>query len=274
MADKTAQQYSWAKTRERDMKMYRKWDIVPILVIAGLITAWWSYTHTDQFKARKLVTELRYLKGTFQSPSGKDRWIFTAGLATPRTRGFHEVAKELVAMGDPAVPFLIEGIQELGSGHDNSNACAHVLVAIGSPSVNPLVEALKELPGSETQKRMMITDVLGAIKPPAMEAVPVLLQDIHSDNGVVRNLSARALGRINRQLAAEKALPIVLKDLKSHDLGVQFYATWALRDIGPVTTEAEAAIQKARQGRYKELFRVDQIPTLLEDLNSGLTGGE
>ena len=240
------------------MRVYRKWNIVPIVLIVALISAWLAYTHTNEFKARKLIAELRYCKGSFQSPTGKDRWLFTAALATPRTRDFREVSDELVAMGESAVPFLLEEVQKLGKGNTNSYSCAYLLAKIGTPAVRPLLEILEGLPQENTPNRMLIIRALAAVDPPATEAVPALLRDLKSDNGIVRNFAAIALARIDPDVAARKALPIVLKDLEHPDPGLHFFATWALSEIGPRTKEAKTAIDKARRGKFKPLF--DQSP--------------
>ena len=108
------------------MKAYRRRDIVAIILIAAFVSGWWLYTHTDSFRARKLITELSYLRSDPRSPTGTDRVIFVASLATPRSRTLDEVIAELATMGDAAVPFLIE---ELRSNRDlrwgaRSNVCS------------------------------------------------------------------------------------------------------------------------------------------------------
>ena len=109
----------------------------------------------------------------------------------------------------------------------------------------------------DLELRLAISEALAKIGPQASAAIPMLLSDLKSPNGVVRGYAARVLFRIDDQLAVNQVLPQVLEDANSDDPRAQFGAVYALRSIGPVTPEAAAAIDTLKlDDKYRYAFGI------------------
>ena len=239
------------------MRIYRKWNIVPIILIAALVSGWWCYTNTDAFRARKLITELSHSGISCGSPTAGERLIFVASLTAPNTRTLGEVMDELAAMGKSAVPFLIDELRPGRNRYGLHGKVSLALAAIGRPSVRPLLGVMQELgdSGSDMQMRMQITEAIGKIGPDAEEAIPALVSDLQSSDALARGLAAEALFRIDHQRALKEVLPRVLEDARSDDPSARCASVFTLRKIGPVTPEAAEAIQQLKlDDRYRFAF--------------------
>ena len=211
------------------IRLHRKWDLIVLGLLLAGAGGWLWYRSTPGCKVERLLDEMRRLGPTI------------AGHTGGRTGA--DAFNDLVAMGESAAPFLARHLDDADPHMADSHSA---LRAIGAPATRCLLPSLSS---QDVKRRRRAAWVLGDIRTPTREAVPPLLQAVRDEDVLVRNLAARALARIDRPLAAERALASVLKDLASADPSARSYAVWALEEIGPATPAAQAALEEVRQGR-------------------------
>ncbi|RKY29568.1 MAG: hypothetical protein DRP68_07185, partial [Candidatus Omnitrophota bacterium] len=205
---------------------------------------------------------------------------------------------ELVKIGVPAVPYLIEvlkdkdlyvrkaavkalgeiGSQEIAShlretiiealievlikdeSWDVRYTSAYVLIRIGSPAVPYLIKVLKD---KEKFVRQVTAGVLGEIG--AQEAVPYLIGRLKDEDEFVRLAAAKALEKIGSQEIAshlrETIIEALIETLKDEDWRVHLGAAEALGEIGsPAIPHLIKALRdKDWRVRYRVRFPLGEI---------------
>ncbi|XZN98176.1 MAG: HEAT repeat domain-containing protein [Microcoleus sp.] len=149
--------------------------------------------------------------------------------------------EKLVKIGEPAIPDLIEALQDKNLLVRRS--VTHVLQRNGGRAIPGLVKALKD---SDVKVRRNSVNVLKTIvgkrflpeqSSEAKNAVPQLIPLLKDSDAEVRNTAASALGSMGAE--AKIAVPQLILLLKDSDAGVRRSAAYALGEIG---AEAKTAV--------------------------------
>ena len=149
-------------------------------------------------------------------------------LKTNDERELYIVTQKLQKIGEPAIPALIEALQDKNLLVRQS--AAEVLKLIGRPAIPALAKALKN---SDANVRSSAASAWSDIK----TAVPQLVPLLKDSNANVRIIAASALGSIGA--AAKTAVPQLIPLLKDSDVYVRLSAAQALGSIG---AEAKTAL--------------------------------
>jgi hypothetical protein len=169
--------------------------------------------------------------------------------ADSEREGF-EAAYELGAIGEPAVPGLMEVLVNAPDAerwhpiHETINDgsfprfvtanVSHALAAAGASAVPALLEAAGH---SAWAVRATAVETLGDLGLEAQAAVPALSRAAADENVYVRRHAAEALGTTSQGDA--RGVPALMQALRDEDIRVRRSATIALARIGP---HAEAAV--------------------------------
>ncbi len=181
-------------------------------------------------------------------------------LKTANEKELSTLIETLVSLGKPAVPALIDALQDREPAVRNSAAIA--LGKIGKDA-NAAVPALKkvlddrdfqvrssamqalsfidkkaivpflieELSSEQAWERYSATHALRTFGKEAVAAVPALIKVIKEDkDGSVRSSATTALGLIGKD--ARTAIPTLIKSLQDKDEKVRYGAAYALGNIG------------------------------------------
>ena len=144
----------------------------------------------------------------------------------------------------PTVKRILEG--------PDKEAAAEALQAMasfGERAVPPLINALK-LP----EYRPLVASILGAIGPPAKDAVGPLAEVAKTDaSEEARREALLALGGIGP--AAEAAVPAAAAALTDSDDRVVMAACYALKKIGPAAKDALPALKKLAEDKDATLAK-------------------
>jgi HEAT repeat protein len=133
---------------------------------------------------------------------------------------------ELIRLGEPAVPALVELLQD--PAPENRALAARTFWGMGARAGGTAAMALGEvLADGDGAVRVSAAMALANMGPPAAPAVPALIKALRDPSGEVRQWAARALGGIGR--AAEPALPALERAAKLD--GVHGPAEDAIRQI-------------------------------------------
>jgi HEAT repeat protein len=159
-------------------------------------------------------------------------------------------AQALVAMGERAVPSLIEAFAD--ENRDIRTGVAETLVAMGSPSVMPLIAALQD---PRPDVRTGAARTLGRVGD--TRAVNPLIQVLGDANSGVRIAAAEALGYVGSPVAVE---PLILA---SHDPDGDLQR-WALRALGYIGDERAVAALTEEMGSDDYSVRTVAIEALVE----------
>ena len=92
------------------MRIRKRWVIPAAVVLAAVVfAAWyWHHTTTPEYKARQLVAELRN-----EPPGTLKQWLIEHRFVKEKEpRDPWETRQDLVALGEPAVPVLIEALED------------------------------------------------------------------------------------------------------------------------------------------------------------------
>jgi HEAT repeat protein len=149
-------------------------------------------------------------------------------LRSPDERIRRYAMEGLARLGNPAVPVLIEALQEDG---DPAELAVEALRRIGPIAVSALINALDD---PDAHVRGRAADTLGRIG--EIQALPGLIRALGDENIRVRENAIEALGRL-KQPAAVEPLTGYLYDPAEN---LRVAATEALRQIG--TREAIRAL--------------------------------
>ena len=193
------------------MRIYRKWNIITVVLLAILVGGWLYYTNTNEFRVRRLVTELLYLRERPHSPTFGDQIIFVASLTRPNTRSLDDIIDELNSMGESAFP--------------------------------PLIDALKE---SDWRTGMLSAVALSCMAPRGAEiAVPALIKATADNSPKVRKWAAIALG--NYGPVNDKVVPSILAIMTDEDQAARVCAIRALSKMGCQERDVISALKQATQ---------------------------
>lgn len=151
-------------------------------------------------------------------------------LNDPSERVASAVGSVLAAVGEPAVPVLVEALN--APTQQARQTAAKALVQIGAPALSK-VAALLVADGTEQETRAAAAAILARIGKPA---VPVLAACLSDPNQKVRLLSCRALGEIGAPVAADlKSLELLQGALLDPIWEVREAAALALGQVGAVS---------------------------------------
>ncbi|MGB7443992.1 MAG: HEAT repeat domain-containing protein [Coleofasciculaceae cyanobacterium] len=128
--------------------------------------------------------------------------------------------------------------------HDAADA----VVKIGSPAVPALIEALND---ENKQVRWRAASALGDIGAEASSAVPTLIETLQDEDEYVRRIAAFSLGKIGS--AATAAVPNLVEALHDSDLNLQSVAAYALGKIGSEDATAVSELIEALQNSKAEV---------------------
>lgn len=140
------------------------------------------------------------------------------------------------AVGEPAVPEMVRMLQY----EDMRPLVSRVLAALGPQAVEAVPALVEVLPESEPLAQREILMALAAIGPPAQAAVPRIAPLLEDENAQVRYGAAYALGKIGP--AAAEAVPNLLAQLTSEDSFYRVISAWALSHVAPRKAEVTRAI--------------------------------
>ena len=140
--------------------------------------------------------------------------------------------EKLEKIGEPAIPALIEALQDKNLLVRQS--AAKVLGYIGSPVIPALAKALKNL---DAGVRRSAASALGRIGIEAKTALPQLVPLLQDSDAGVRRSAAYAVGNIG--VEAKTALPQLVPLLQDSDVYVRRSAAYAVGNIG---AEAKTAV--------------------------------
>jgi len=231
-----------------------------VLAVAAILL--WAMRRPSDPASARVRALLREARGL------KHRTVFNPG------RPLDYIAKDLAALGSPAVPALAEALRRESDYHAryaatdalgrigdanalpalrlalrserNETLCciaARSMGQIASPSAVPaLLAAIKD---GRKWVRMMAAGALGEIGDPA--AVAVLGAALGDGEAEVRRFAAGALGKIRDARSVE---PLVAA-LRDGDLGVRYFAAGSLGAIGDA--RALPALRAALQDADKDV---------------------
>ena len=114
------------------------------------------------------------------------------------------------------------------------------LVEMGEPAVPALILALKD---PEARVRKAAASALWGLGPKAHDAVPTLAEALADNGDGVRLGAVMALGSIGRDAAA--AVPALARAVRDRDGNVRLWAAKALAKIGPPARAALPALTDA-----------------------------
>ena len=233
--------------------MTRRRKILTTLVLAAVLATgvggvWAWRTHTDEYRVARLLEEAHD-----EGPRGISGWLIDLGISDRRaTRHLDLIGEDLLVIGSPAVPQLIEALTD--RNESVAVFAAHLLGRIGDRrATEPLVEALDSPRwllqleatralgdlGDARAARALVTvlestydflpdvaaDALAQIGPPAIEP---LIDALKYDDTFVRRMAAKALGDIGD----ERAVTSLVAALTDDDLSVRGAAAEALDHVG------------------------------------------
>lgn len=134
-----------------------------------------------------------------------------------------EAIRELVRIGEPAIPILIQRLKaiDLKNQFLQSSALLTTLKEIGEPAVEPLIELLQKSPRIETIKSTMV--LLGRIGD--ARATPYIIKKLKHPDAEVRGAAVLSLG----DLQDKRAIRPLLDSLSDSEFYVEKdKVAWAL----------------------------------------------
>jgi HEAT repeat protein len=200
-----------------------------------------STTHPDARVRRSAVRTLRRL-----APSAEQLApLLSKQLADVDPSVVMPALHTLADMGDDAVPFLLEALNQPKSRYWATIALAEI-----GPEASPAVDSLARLAAEgETEERMQALLALAAIGEKAATASPVMVQALESDNNSVHYPAAFALGRV-RATDADAALE---KAAAGDDPFLAEVACWARARIHPDDKAlVDEAVKRLRKGLHSD----------------------
>lgn len=233
--------------------MTRRRKILTTLVLAAVLAAgvggvWIWRTHTDEYRVARLLDEARD-----EDPRGVSGWLIDLGISDRRpTRHMYLIQEDLLAIGPPAVPQLIEALADRNEnvavfaalllGEIGDRRAAESLVeAMDSPRWPLQLEATHALGklGDARSARALVTalastyDFLPDVAAEALiqmgpSAVEPLIDALEHDAAYARRMAAKALGEIGDHRAFDPLIDI----LNDKDEAVRDAAAEALAKMG------------------------------------------
>lgn len=228
------------------IRFCNRFDIVLLCLVALGFLAFQAYSRTDRYRARELVDEWGGRTGGTKVGL-KATMLAHLGLTPkPRREDWRPVLQDLKSVAEEAAPLLAERM-----GSDPSGMYALALANLGSPARPYLIEGLRS-PDSLVREKSAYA--LGGLRKDALPITWEMLRALRDEDVVVSQSMARSLARIDRDVAAAAALPVIVADLHSSDCGAVFFATISLAELGPVNDASRAAIAEVEKGRYAKEY--------------------
>ncbi len=138
-----------------------------------------------------------------------------------------------------ALPGLIKALSDDNALLRREAASAIALSGPLAKSAVPSLKAALENEKDQTVIAELIT-ALAEIGPPAADAIPLITPYVNSDDLVLRVVATYALARFGK--LSESAVPLLEKELKSHNEHENAITLWALTKIDPSPARAKAAL--------------------------------
>lgn len=246
-----------------------------LVALMASFAGYWSYkshTSTPQYKARKLMAELRR-----QKPGALTQWLHDHHYVKPPVPLSEEdLAEALADLGRPAVPVLITGLVDkdwcvrhysavaIGNiGGEARQAEPYLISALEDSAFEVRLSAaealakvgridigvpflVRQLRSEHVSERYFAAQGLGNIGPDAKDAVPALARALEADASV-RCPAAIALGQI--RLAVGNVVQLLGQALQDEDRNVRWAAAGALGNIGAQAKEAIPLLRQALDDR-------------------------
>ena len=193
------------------MKLRKKWIVtgITLLVIAGAVSAYLWYQTTPQYKARRLVAELR---AAHRGPGTIRRFLEDMKWASrPQHRDTDRIAEDIVKCGSAAIPPLLEATRDKNP-HLRYRAIS-LLRGVGahSPEVIDAMFTATEDPHATVRYGAVCSLAISGVDPDRVR--PVVLEAMGDPDEVVRRGAAYSLGEMkNAGAATIAALTAALKD--------------------------------------------------------------
>jgi HEAT repeat protein len=180
---------------------------------------------------------------------GKSVSAWIADLGSNDRQRIERAHKALVALGEPAMPYLAKTIET-----KESKFHSHYLQFWSSRKLPQSLQRLLPTPISHLhQARVNGVGVLGQMGPKASPAVSTLVRALGDADEGMRMMAAEALGKIGPE--ARPAIPALVNMLKEDESFLRQTATYSLIRIGDPTGKA-----------------IEPLTALLNDKNNELTG--
>ena len=182
---------------------------------------------------------------------GKSVSAWIADLGSNDRQRIERTQKALLAMGEPAMPYLAKTIET-----KESKFHSHYLQFWSSRKLPQSVQRLLPTPISHLhQARVNGVGVLGQMGPKASPAVSTLVRALGDADEGMRMMAAEALGKIGSEARpAIPALVNMLKEYESHML--RRTATSSLIRIGDPTGKAIEPLTALLNGKNNEMTRI------------------
>lgn len=142
---------------------------------------------------------------------------------------------QMVAQGEHSVPVLVEALQRLPRMwelEEKPPFVVQTLIKIGEPAVPPLVELLQERSLEKIEGQMAILEVLRLIGPRAGSAVQVIARNLDHETWDVMEKAAQALGEIGVGSDFATAVLQAVLEREGEDRDVTGAARGALKKLG------------------------------------------
>jgi HEAT repeat protein len=177
----------------------------------------------------------------------------------------------------PAIPLLSRLLKEPGQSGEMIGATGAALAALGDASLVVLPDLVEDLKSTNSEVQMQSADVLGAIGPEAVAAIPALKAATETPNKLALQ-SARALWAINRE--TNLVLLACSNLLMQPEPNLQTESLWMLSTLGsgakPLELMIEAALrdpaEDIRWEAQKALREVDPelLQATLQEMNQDI----
>lgn len=180
---------------------------------------------------------LEEVRGVIRKPGAFEELLIDWGLRDDRRRRIELVEREFRALGEAAVPPLIEALKD-----ENLHVRWYAATRLGKigPAAKEAVPALIAARRNTDEDFMpfrsdisLILEALANIGPASKEAVPVLIELLKDEAQPVRETAAAELGKIGS--GAKEAVPALTEALKDGDARVRGSAKTALWKIKSAT---------------------------------------
>jgi HEAT repeat protein len=175
----------------------------------------------------------------------EDDTVVPALIEAVRNPAYHRIREAALgalgafgARAEPAVPLLIEVLQERNTGREAPHMLATLALAEIGPTAYPAV--FQALTHEKTRIRLGAVETLREMGPAAKPAVAALTERLQDPDLGVRLEAAYAIWKIDGK--AEPGLPILIKALEPGEQGNDLYRTKAVYVLGEIGPEAKVAL--------------------------------
>ncbi|RME78397.1 MAG: HEAT repeat domain-containing protein, partial [Planctomycetota bacterium] len=160
----------------------------------------------------------------------------------------------VVSFGPKALPFVMQGL--LRGQKEAQPYLAQCLLQFREKSIPYLLKALPHLGDNE---KVLILKILYELGPLAKQAAPLLVKELDSKNLRVQYYAGETLAKIGKP-----ALPLLQKTLKScKTYAVRKKALYILQKMGPASIELKETVKKMLEKAKDESLRTKALATLV-----------